>query len=383
PSLQGAMPTELLLVFKRTWFRFVNPASLNRFSAKCYILACACIWSFGVFLIGPINIQRQGWGWWATAFNAAFPTVCLAQMMLNWLLIRTQQRRFVGEPLQMQGDFVLNPNDPEKVHFRKTKDNQQASKKAGSSIVPELYNAYNASQPIPMPQNNPKFKRTIAEDHKYSYLSYKPCFSCRHWRPPRTHHCPLCDICVFKRDHHCFFSGTCIGEGNERFFLVFLFYAVLAATYASVHCILYMVTNFVPRLGLAATLLPVTIAQAFTGSASWQDCILVFTGYCLGFFEPLLLGFLMEHAELISRGGLLSLEVKEKLPIKSSLKPAEALCRVFGERWWLNLLLPVHWIYPTPSEDPNWPHLRLWKDVKVTLMPVNYADLSQRIRLAA
>ena len=46
----------------------------------------------------------------------------------------------------------------------------------------------------------------------YPYWSWKPCLICQVQRPPRVHHCPLCRMCVLKRDHHCFFTGSCVGE---------------------------------------------------------------------------------------------------------------------------------------------------------------------------
>ena len=43
---------------------------------------------------------------------------------------------------------------------------------------------------------------------------FNPNFSteCHHHRPPRSHHCPVCDVCILKRNHHCFFTGACIGK---------------------------------------------------------------------------------------------------------------------------------------------------------------------------
>jgi len=43
----------------------------------------------------------------------------------------------------------------------------------------------------------------VAEDSDWPY-----CERCLCHRPPRTHHCPVCDVCVLKRDHHCWFAGT-------------------------------------------------------------------------------------------------------------------------------------------------------------------------------
>ena len=31
----------------------------------------------------------------------------------------------------------------------------------------------------------------------------KQCYRCNNFKPPRAHHCSICDRCVIKMDHHC------------------------------------------------------------------------------------------------------------------------------------------------------------------------------------
>jgi len=38
------------------------------------------------------------------------------------------------------------------------------------------------------------------------------CKKCDVWQPYRTKHCNLCEGCVSKFDHHCFWIGSCVGE---------------------------------------------------------------------------------------------------------------------------------------------------------------------------
>lgn len=45
------------------------------------------------------------------------------------------------------------------------------------------------------------------------------CHQCQLNAPPRSFHCPVCNFCVLRRDHHCSFTGCCVGHFNQRFFL--------------------------------------------------------------------------------------------------------------------------------------------------------------------
>ncbi|KAJ7111845.1 DHHC palmitoyltransferase-domain-containing protein [Mycena epipterygia] len=64
------------------------------------------------------------------------------------------------------------------------------------------------------------------------------CRKCGQLKPERTHHCRICNRCVLKYDHHCpvssprglFAPGVnqCVGLHNERHFVMFMAYLVIA-----------------------------------------------------------------------------------------------------------------------------------------------------------
>lgn len=65
----------------------------------------------------------------------------------------------------------------------------------------------------------------------HSSSSMDNCKKCSLPRPPRTHHCSICKVCVLKMDHHCPWINNCVGKRNYRFFVGFLFTVTLATTY--------------------------------------------------------------------------------------------------------------------------------------------------------
>jgi len=57
------------------------------------------------------------------------------------------------------------------------------------------------------------------------------CKKCIGPKPPRTHHCSVCDRCVLKMDHHCPWIHNCVGHLNHRFFFLYMVYMILGCLF--------------------------------------------------------------------------------------------------------------------------------------------------------
>ena len=55
-------------------------------------------------------------------------------------------------------------------------------------------------------------------------IKYSKCKICNIIVPKEfnTIHCVDCEICILNHDHHCLWTGKCIGKGNSIFFYIFI-----------------------------------------------------------------------------------------------------------------------------------------------------------------
>eukprot|EP00698_Gefionella_okellyi_P012155 TRINITY_DN3249_c0_g1_i1.p1 TRINITY_DN3249_c0_g1~~TRINITY_DN3249_c0_g1_i1.p1 ORF type:complete len:321 (+),score=35.34 TRINITY_DN3249_c0_g1_i1:114-1076(+) len=86
-------------------------------------------------------------------------------------------------------------------------------------------------------------------------VQLKVCDTCNILRPARCTHCSSCNNCVAVLDHHCGVLGTCIGERNYRWFILFAWSAFLGA--------MFMLISSALRVGLTA-------ATVFSSGQSWD-----------------------------------------------------------------------------------------------------------------
>eukprot|EP01004_Peranema_trichophorum_P005760 NODE_4609_length_1142_cov_36.209028_g4089_i0.p1 GENE.NODE_4609_length_1142_cov_36.209028_g4089_i0~~NODE_4609_length_1142_cov_36.209028_g4089_i0.p1 ORF type:complete len:314 (+),score=28.52 NODE_4609_length_1142_cov_36.209028_g4089_i0:77-1018(+) len=92
--------------------------------------------------------------------------------------------------------------------------------------------------------NGPEIIQEVSQLINGAYIQYRYCRTCFIYRNARASHCHVCDNCVERFDHHCPWTGTCIGLRNYRFFLWFLTLTVTAGAYQAITCIVLISNKY-------------------------------------------------------------------------------------------------------------------------------------------
>ena len=120
------------------------------------------------------------------------------------------------------------------------------------------------------------------------------CKKCNKFRPLRAHHCSTCGKCIMKMDHHCPWIFNCVGYGNQKIFLLFLFYSSVGCLIAFI-CLVtrffsdefsYMIRHPKYKINFNAPIV-VVIVQTLLALG---DPLMLLTGTLLSFFMALAIG---------------------------------------------------------------------------------------------
>lgn len=105
---------------------------------------------------------------------------------------------------------------------------------------------------------SPDAEQAVVREVKKKGGAPRYCNKCACYKPPRAHHCRVCERCVLRMDHHCVFVNNCIGHANYRNFFLLLIYASAALTQAAalllshcVHIVQSSKSSRVVRVGLS------------------------------------------------------------------------------------------------------------------------------------
>ena len=192
------------------------------------------------------------------------------------------------------------------------------------------------------------------------------CQKCESFKPPRAHHCHVCQRCVLAMDHHCPWMANCIGFYSYRYF-------VLTLIYLTVGCV-FVATIAAVEFGIPANLL------YGAGSISHPVFFVFFLSTCAGCAVSLLLVW---HIYLILSGQTTIEFYQRRMvnPVRKTrarrswfscwifqaqsalvsndydLGPTENWSRVFGEG-----SLPFNWAMPSFKQPPG--DGIIWKDCR-------------------
>jgi hypothetical protein len=70
------------------------------------------------------------------------------------------------------------------------------------------------------------------------------CDHCESFRPPKSVHCSVCQVCIAGYDHHCPWTGKCVGIGNIIYFRIFMASLLLLFLYFLALLIIFLVRTY-------------------------------------------------------------------------------------------------------------------------------------------
>ncbi|CBN73929.1 conserved unknown protein [Ectocarpus siliculosus] len=139
----------------------------------------------------------------------------------------------------------------------------------------------------------------------------KSCVTCQLARPPRAKHCKRCNNCVMEFDHHCPFTGNCIGARNYRAFMAFISIVTISEFFACALSVLHIVA---PRADNVGPVLLVNWAR-IPGSQFFPHLLALWTAVVM----VLVGGLLSFHIFLVAKGQTTNEYLRREAPSGSRL----------------------------------------------------------------
>ncbi|XP_064611288.1 LOW QUALITY PROTEIN: palmitoyltransferase ZDHHC3-like [Liolophura sinensis] len=141
------------------------------------------------------------------------------------------------------------------------------------------------TDPGAIPRGNATKENIMKLGLKEGQVIFK-CPKCVSIKPERAHHCSVCRRCIRKMDHHCPWVNNCIGENNQKYFVLFTMYIFLI----SVHALYMAISHFIGCIG-----------QEWRGCGGFSPpattvflIFLIFEGLLFGIFTVIMFGSQMQ-----------------------------------------------------------------------------------------
>ncbi|XP_056409015.1 palmitoyltransferase ZDHHC22 [Hyla sarda] len=152
--------------------------------------------------------------------------------------------------------------------------------------------------------------------------------------------CRICNRIMWDQEHHCFFTGTCIGRSNLRSFVLFCLHASCSCFHAVVAGVGYIAHNFSLSFSNPLTLLrllPLSVTRFFSGSLLSSEMLAVLMLY-LWLGVGLACGaFCCHQLLLISRRAVCPRSASHH----SHINWTDNMSSVFGKRWLMAIIFPT------------------------------------------
>ncbi|XP_029445468.1 palmitoyltransferase ZDHHC3 isoform X2 [Rhinatrema bivittatum] len=170
---------------------------------------------------------------------------------------------------------------------------------------------------------------------KPGQVVYK-CPKCCSIKPDRAHHCSVCKRCIRKMDHHCPWVNNCVGESNQKYFVLFTMYIALISLHALIMVGLHFLYCFEEDWTKCSSFSPPTTVILLI--------LLCFEGLLFLIFTAVMFGTQV-HSICTDETGIEQLKKEERRWAKKT--KWMNLKAVFGHP------LSVAWLSPFATPDPG------------------------------
>ncbi|XP_074657178.1 uncharacterized protein LOC141910343 [Tubulanus polymorphus] len=347
------------------------PQLFNYFAMPWYIFTVTASTYIG--LTECLPIIYADFEPWVLTVNQCVAVLFLLEMTVNFVCIRQVEADYTAEVYEKWkhlrfGGTIHESAQEDLTSYPKSMSTNGCSRKTVNNNLPgPVYRLpLNGSADVKTTEMISKTKgptHTVAVSEidpsgrkifkLYPYWSWKTCLICQIERPPRVFHCPLCNKCTLKRDHHCFFTRCCVGLRNQRHFIVFAFWSALTTAYVSVHATIYLFVELLPKYSCVDLFLPATVVRWLLGFTSFRILTLCMIFYSVLWFCPLSAFFFYEQMALVRRGTT-SFEEDNRIKVPNAHSFRSNLRGTFGRNWLLNFIVPCHFMFPCEDNGITW-----------------------------